>query len=273
MPKKFPIPFRYPGGKFYALSILRPFWEKTSHDEYREPFVGGGSVFFNKDKAKFNWLNDKDSELIKVYEVMQDERLKKELIDRVSTEVASPERWREVLNFKPTNDIDIAFKYYYLNRTSFSGKLISPAWGYRPKRSLPPERWHERIEPSGSKLENVKITSLDFEDVINAPAQGKEVLIFVDPPYFKPHKTKHYRHGFEREDHERLAKVLKNTEHKFFLTYEDCPEVRELYEWAYVTEVEFFYRVDNSTVKSGSRQLGFELIISNYNISEQLKLL
>ena len=39
-------PFRYPGGKFYALKKLLPFVSCVEHDEYREPFIGGGSVFF-----------------------------------------------------------------------------------------------------------------------------------------------------------------------------------------------------------------------------------
>lgn len=272
MSKRFPIPFRYPGGKFYALSILQPFWESVDHDEYREPFIGGGSVFFNKSKTKYNWINDKDSELIKCYQVIQNDKLREELVARISNEVATPERWREVMDFEPHTDLDIAYKYYYLNRTSFSGKLISPAWGYRPKRSLPPERWHERIIPAGEKLNSVKITNLDFEDVINAPAQGKQVLIFADPPYYKPNKKKHYRFGFEEEDHHRLASTLKQTKHKFFLTYDDCPEIRELYSWANITETKFFYRVDNSVTQSGSRRLGFELIISNFGLEEQLKL-
>ena len=47
---RIPLPFRYPGGKFYALNILRPFWENIEHDEYREPFAGG-AWSFNKPKA------------------------------------------------------------------------------------------------------------------------------------------------------------------------------------------------------------------------------
>src|SRR5437868_2549653 len=70
--KREPLPFRWPGGKFYALKILRPFWLAVEHDEYREPFVGGGSIFFSKRKVRFNWLNDIDSALITTYRVMSD---------------------------------------------------------------------------------------------------------------------------------------------------------------------------------------------------------
>ena len=259
---KKPLPFRYPGGKFYAMDILRPFWEDADHDEYREPFAGGATVFFNKPKAKSNWLNDLDSELMSCYRVLQNEDLRKKLAVDFSSEIATPERWKEYVNTTPTTEYEIGKKYFYLNRTSFSGKLISASWGYRPKRSLPPERWHERILPCGKMLEGVKLTNLDFTDVIRAP--GDNVLMYVDPPYYLPPKHKHYRCGFDKEDHIRLANELKNTDHRFFLTYDDCPEIRELYSWAHICRTEFFYRVDNSAARGGERQVGFELIITNY---------
>lgn len=271
--KSFPLPFRYPGGKHYALKILRPFWLSFEHDEYREPFAGGGSIFFNKNKAPYNWLNDIDNELMITYRIMQEGELRQELIDVVTKEIASKARWKEMHVFNPQNDFEIAYKYYYLNRTSFSGKMVSSAWGYRPKRSLPPERWHERINPSGEKLENVILTSLDFKEVIVAPAVGTQVLMYVDPPYYSPPKNKHYRHGFELAEHQRLCEVLKTTNHKFFLTYDDVPEIRHLYRWANIYEVKFFYRVDNSNIQNGSRKFGFELVITNYELPQQPKLL
>lgn len=267
-PKKFPIPLRYPGGKFYAIEVLRPFFE-TKHYEYREPFAGGATVFFHKEKADKTWLNDLDTELITFYKTIQDEGLSVKLSNIYRTEEeATKDRWKEVLDFQPKNDFEIAWKYYFLNRTSFSGKLVSAAWGYRPKRSLPPFRWHERIEPSGKKLKDVSLTSLDFENVIKAPSENdaENVLLYVDPPYFLPPKFKHYRHGFDLVDHERLSEILSKTEYKFFLTYDDCPQIRELYKWANIYELNFLYRVQNSNFSSGSRKIGFELIITNFDV-------
>ena len=267
---KSPLPFRYPGGKYYAMDILRPYWEAVSHKEYREPFAGGATVFFNKPKAEITWLNDLDDELMTCYRVMQDAELREQLAEDFKTEIASKERWREVFESTVTTDYEIARKYFYLNRTSFSGKLISPAWGYRPKRSLPPERWFERIIPCGQYLEGTRLSSVDFVDVIRE--DGEDVLLYVDPPYFLPPKHKHYRHGFDLEDHIRLAEELKHTKHKFFLTYDDCDEIRNLYSWANIYSVSFTYRVDNSAINAGQRQLGFELIITNYEMPQQMTL-
>lgn len=263
--KRAPLLFRYPGGKHYAMDILQPFWEAVQHSEYREPFAGGATVFFNKVPAKRNWLNDIDYELITTYRCVAGVESRSELIRRFEQEVANPDRWRELLEFTPKSDLDVAFKYFYLNRTSFSGKLISPAWGYRPKRSLPPERWHERIIPCGEKLVNADLTSIDFQKVIEEKSNSS-VLMYVDPPYFLPPKRKHYRHGLDYEDHVRLAESLKNTTHKFFLTYDDAEEIRKMYEWAYIYPLQFFYRVENSATQNGARRQGFELVISNYEV-------
>lgn len=267
-----PLPFRYPGGKYYALDIIRPFYEGIAHDEYREPFVGGGTIFFNKSKVTYNWVNDIDEELMITYKIMSNPKLRQELADKLSGEEASKTRWGQIRHFDTSNDLEIAYRYYYMNRTSFSGKLSSPAWGYRPKRSLPPERWCERIIPCGQKLEGVKITCGDFEDVILKPAQGEKVLMFVDPPYFSPPKNKHYRNGFNLEDHHRLCKALRHANHKFVLTYDDVPEIRKLYKWANVNELNFFYRVDNSSTQNGKRRIGFELIITNYDTPHQFNI-
>lgn len=260
------LPLRYPGGKYYAMNILEPFWKSVEHREYREPFAGGATVFFTKPKAEENWLNDIDPELMTCYRIMQNRETRERLACELSREIASRERWREVLESVPESDYEMGKKYYYLNRTSFSGKLVSPAWGYRPKRSLPPERWGERIIPCGEYLEETRLTNTDFAEVIRAP--GQEVLLYVDPPYFLPPKHKHYRYGFETEDHVRLAEELKNTSHSFFLTYDDCSEVRKLYRWANVFTTEFFYRVDNSSCRGGSRKVGFEVIITNFEPSK-----
>jgi DNA adenine methylase len=89
MIKKTPILFRYPGGKFYAIKLLSKFWEGIEHEEYREPFVGGGSVFFSKQKVDTNWLNDIDKELISVYKAFKATKSRNILLSKFKDEVAN----------------------------------------------------------------------------------------------------------------------------------------------------------------------------------------
>lgn len=261
------LPFRWAGGKFYALKILERFWKKIEHDEYREPFLGGGSVFWAKEKADINWINDIDEELIFTLEFISNFKQRDSLLEFFEDEAeASKEKHAKVKRHIPSSDLEKAYRYYYLNRTSYSGKMKNPSWGYKPKRSLPPPRWKERIIPCSEKLQGVNLTSLDFEEVIQAPAQGKKVLMFLDPPYFKAKQENHYVKSFKMDDHVRLAKVLKKTKHKFFLTYDDCDEIREFYSWANIYEINFFYRLDNSNDNDKKRKKGNELVITNYKV-------
>lgn len=265
--KKFAVPLRWAGGKFYALKILQKFWINIEHDEYREPFLGGGSMFWSKRKVKVNWINDVDEELIFLLTFISDFNNRDKLLELFKEEKeATREKHEIVKNIVPQNGLERVYKYYYLNRTSYSGKMKNPSWGYLPKRSIPPYRWHEKLIPCSEKLQNVKITNLDFEEVISAPPKNKngKVLMFLDPPYFLAKQESHYVKSFKYDDHVRLASVLKKTKHHFFLTYDDCQEIRKLYSWANIYEIKFFYRLDNSNDNEKKRKNGNELVITNY---------
>jgi len=255
-------PFRFPGSKAQAIKFLKPFWEKIAHDEFREPLVGGGAMFFAKPKVKYVWLNDIDSDLITTYKIIQDPQLRKKLIPKLIVEKANKKRHTEIKEFVSKNEIETAFRYFYLNRTSYSGIMKKPAWGYHEKRSVHPDKWGLRIEESGQKLNGVKITNLDYEEVINAQPQEKSVFLFVDPPYYETDQKRAYEYYFIEEEHFRLCEILKKTNHKFCLTYDDCFPVRDLYDWAEIHEVSWRYHTANSN--KAERKMGNELIITNF---------
>lgn len=256
-------PFRYPGGKFYALKYILPFLHAVPHDEYREPFVGGGSVFFGKQKAKFSWLNDLESDVIKTYKAIAVEEDKNWLVNKVGSEIASKERHAEIKKFEPANDLEVAYKTYYLNRTSYSGIIHKPAWGYALGSSSPPENWHRFLHNAHGKLKGVKLTALDFETVIHERSKHGQVLMYLDPPYFLADQRRAYTKSFKVGDHDRLCRALKSTEFYFCLSYDNCPQIQDMYSWANIYERSWFYNTANS---SGPRKIGNELIITNYQV-------
>lgn len=260
-------PFRFPGSKAQALKFLMPIWENFGHVEYREPFVGGGAVFFAKVKSRYNWLNDIDPDITTTYKVMSNPKKRVELIKMLNGIQVDREKHTEIKNMVPTDDVEIAFKTYYLSRTSYSGIINKAAWGYHPKKSVPPSRWAQRIEEAGKKLEGVKITNYDFTKVINANGDNK-VFMFIDPPYFNADQKRAYTHAFELEDHLRLEKTLRNTDHAFCLTYDNCDEVKDLYSWANITEVSWRYHTANAN--KAKRKMGMELIITNFATQKKI---
>jgi DNA adenine methylase len=261
-------PLRYPGGKFYALKFILPILNAVPHQHFYEPFVGGGSVFFGKEKSQLNSINDLDDDIINLYNIIQCPKAFKIFHTLFDEEIASPERHTEVKQFNPNNEIEWAFKTYYLNRTSYSGIIKKPAWGYAVGASSPPENWKVFIQSAHKKLQNVQITQDHFRDcLINI--KTKNTLSYIDPPYYKADQKRAYQKSFVLDDHLELADILKRSQFKFVLSYDNCEEIKELYDWAYISKREWFYNTANS---AGPRKVGKELIISNfkYDLIEQM---
>jgi len=267
-------PFRYAGGKFYARNLILEYI--TPHSHYIEPFAGGASIFFAKPKVKNNWLNDMDKDLINTYLIIRDKP--EELIKSLDGEEASKERHSFYKKqFVPSNELEVALRWFYLNRTSYSGimKQQNCYWGYGEKYSMRPENWPRHIRRTSEKLQNTNITCLDFEKVIENSPDGS--FLFIDPPYFNADQDKFYTHCFSKNDHYRLCEIIKkNTNRfKFLLTYDNSPEIRELYEWAKeIHNKEWNYtlsRTDDQKNRQkkennfkGERSKGKEIFILNY---------
>lgn len=257
-------PLRYPGGKFYALKHIMPYLICVPHDEYREPFLGGGSVFFAKRKANINILNDLETDIIKFYQAIMDPEMRDALASLMAEEVATRERHAEVKNMIPKTELEAVFKTFYLNRTSYCGIINAPAWGYAEGKSSPPKNWSKFLYDVAPKLEGVQLYSMDFETIISMPAQGTNVLMYLDPPYYHADQKRAYTKPFKESDHIRLAETLKKTDHLFCLSYDDCQEIRDLYSWAYIYDVSWLYNTDNKCGQA--RKACKELIITNYKV-------
>ena len=112
-------------------------------------------------------------------------------------------------------------------------------------------------------MENTKITNFDFQKVIEA--DGEDVFIFLDPPYYSATKSALYgkngnmHKGF---DHERFAEVMKNTNHNWLITYDNCEYIRDLFSFANIFTWELTYGMRNVT--DNSKQKEKEIFISNY---------
>lgn len=271
-------PFRYAGGKFYARKLIIE--HIPDHIYYIEPFAGGASIFFAKVKAKDNWLNDIDKNLINCLRIIRDHP--HQIIEKLKNEKATKERHAYYKNeCKPKTELDRAVRWFYLNRTSYSGimNMQNCYWGYGEKFSMRPENWPRNILRTSAKLQGVELTSFDFEKVIEESPDNS--FLFIDPPYYNADQDKFYVHSFEKENHFRLRDILKKHSKrlKFLLTYDNIPEIRELYDWAYaIHEKEWNYTINrtddqkNGTDKKGSRYKGKEVFIVNYESERQVPL-
>ena len=273
--KEINSPFRYAGGKFYARKLILGYL--PPHEYYMEPFAGGASIFFAKPRVHGNWLNDIDEEVVNCYIHIRDHV--RELTERLRPEVASKERHTYYKNeFVPCDALDRAVRWYYLNRTSYSGIMVTQNcfWGYGDKYSMRPENWPRNLARCSDKLQGVRLTGWDFERVIDGAPDG--AFLFVDPPYFNSDQDKFYVASFCRDDHLRLREALKRNvkRTRFLLTYDDAEEIREMYSGCHIAEEQWNYTIgrtddqtngtNGTTPKNpvGKRQKGREIFITNY---------
>ncbi len=106
------------------------------------------------------------------------------------------------------------------------------------------------------------VESMDFEEVVKK-YDSPTTYFYMDPPYWK---TENYysNHDFDRNDHERLANVLKTIEGKFSLSYYDFELLHEWFpESQYRWEKKEFAKA--AAAKKGKTQtMGTELLILKY---------
>jgi DNA adenine methylase len=260
-------PLRYPGGKSRAIvqiSVLVPEFE-----EFREPFVGGGSLFIylrQKYPQKKYWINDLYQPLFKFWDMCQRD------LDGVIAQVSI---WKNKFsegkslrrhlteNYPKFNEIEKASAFFILNRITFSGTSESGGYSEQAFKRRFTISSIERLQGLKNILSGVKITNFDYEEVVRT--EGDNVFIFLDPPYYSTTKSALYGkngHLHKTFDHCRFANVMKKCKHKWLITYDDSKFVRDIFSFANVITWDLTYGMRNVT--SESNQAGKELFISNY---------
>lgn len=268
-------PFRYAGGKFYARKLIAEHIIDTK--VYCEPFAGGASIFFYKEKSEINILNDLDEDIILVYRMIRDRP--EDMIELLGTFMEpSKEAHSYYKNeYKPKNELEQAVRWFYLNRISYSGimKFENMYFGYGEKYSMTPKNWPRNIRRTSEKLQGVNLECRSAIDIIDSLPDNS--LAFIDPPYFNADQDKFYTKYFSREDHLELVECIRRNfdRLKMFITYDNCDEIKELYSFMpYMYDKEWNYcisRTDDQKAGKkladgykGARDKGKELFILNY---------
>lgn len=260
-------PLRYPGGKSRAVKLITSLI--TSFDEYREPFVGGGSVYIKLKQlfpVRKYWINDIYQGLYYFwFECQKDVTT---VINRVRYFKDKFQTGKELYKYLIDNiaefdTLDKAAAFFVFNRITFSGTSESGGYSEQSFTGRFTESSIQRLVKFGEVIQNTNITNLDYQNVIEI--QGNNVFIFLDPPYYSASKSSLYgkngnlHKGF---DHARFAETMKKCKHKFLITYDDSEYIRNLFSFARIIPWELTYGMRN--IKEESNQIGKELFISNY---------
>jgi DNA adenine methylase len=260
-------PLRYPGGKSRSVKIISALIPEF--DEFREPFLGGGSIFIYAKQRFPNkkfWVNDLYFELYKFWEMTQKD---------VDALVEKIYEWRNQFpigkglhkflneNLDGFNDLERAAAFFIYNRITFSGTSLSGGFSEGAFAGRFTESSIQRLNEFANVINGTTITNLDYEELVKC--EGENVFIFLDPPYYSAKKSALYgKNGnlHKSFDHEKFADTMKKCRHKWLITYDDSDYVKDLFSFANITPWELVYGMRNVT--EDSDQIGKELFISNY---------
>ena len=190
-----------------------------AHKIYIEPFFGAGGMFFNKPKAKYNIVNDLDSDVFNLFHLVmnQKEELEKAfLLMPIHSDLL--DYWKKN---EETEPIKKALRFLFLSNLTVMGTGNSIQGGiYNDKLSF-----YDKIEPCFKYLDNVKMFNTDFKEFLNKKiAFGesgfscgiKDTFIYCDPPYLGTDSN--YSNNFTEEQTKDLFKTLIDTRCKFAIS-------------------------------------------------------
>lgn len=243
------------------------------HKTYVEVFGGGGWVLFGKDQSDVEVYNDFNPELVNLFRTVRD-RLP-DFKTRLIFLLSSREEYVRFQRIARTggefkSEVDRAIAFYYLIRNSFGSGILT-GWGFSP--SQPPRPLMTKdLETAADRLRNVYIDNLSFERLITN-WDRKETLFYCDPPYrmlLDKKGRSYYQCTFSLEDHTRLRDVLRGVAGRVIISYDDHPEVRELYKGFNITETKPVLYTMNRRPGAAERRVS-ELIITNFEVKNRLK--
>ncbi len=267
---------KWTGGKRQLLSVIKSLMP-DQYNNYFEPFVGGGALFFDLAPKKA-YINDFNSELMNCYQ--QIKKNPQILIDLLAKhqENNSKEYYLDLRSadrdsrIDKMTDVERAARIMYMLRVDFNGlyrvnsknQFNVPYGRYKNPKIVDGE-----LLLSISKYLNdndIHILNKDFEEAVEDVRVGD--FVYFDPPYIPLSETSaftSYTHeGFSYEDQVRLRDTFMKLDEKgayVMLSNSSSPIVEELYKDFYIHKVE---ATRTNGAKSSSRGKISEIIVTNY---------
>lgn len=282
------------GNKSSILNILYAVFP-LQYDRFVDVFGGSGSVLLGKEQVdSFEVYNDYDRNLVNLFHCMKErtmatireigfcnlnsredfnsvkkffefEEFKDDFYreELLLTELMFPPPEANELNeirTRITKDYDVrrAAMFLKLLRYSYSSGCKSFASQPFDIRKL-----FELIKQLENRMANVVVENQDFETLIKH-YDRQDTFFYADPPYFSTEDM--YAVGFNWNDHVRLKDTLSKIQGKFLLSYNDCPEIRELYKGFSMLD---FSRTHSMAQRYEAGKEFKELLISNYDLYER----
>jgi DNA adenine methylase len=205
-----------------------------------EPFAGGAGVGLRllfDEYADEVVLNDLNPGIAAFWRCLFNDP--DALLDQLATCVPSVEMWqrqRAIYEAARSDDAELGFATFFLNRTNRSGILNARPIGgleqtgkWAMTARFDKDTLAERIRRLASYASRVTICEEDGVGLMERELGDKDLFVYADPPYLVQGDDL-YLDTFAWADHQRLAELLRSHKDGWLLTYDADPRiVDELY--------------------------------------------
>lgn len=274
---------KWAGGKTQLLDAINALIP-NDFAIYHEPFLGGGATLLSN-QPKNAIINDLNYELMTTYNVIKHDitPLIKELKDMIkqhntnnAKDFYMTVREQEILNL---NDIEIAARFLYLNKTGFNGLYRVNSQG---KFNVPFNK-KDMIKNSTVFSEtnlrnlnkyfnenNIIILNEDFNEALKKVKEND--FVFIDSPYDEAY-TSYQKGGFHEKEHKELAERLIELDKKgvkWIVTNHNTKLIQSLYNQFDFYEIPV-NRFINSDAQKRSNATNEVLILNYKPTKRQLK--
>lgn len=267
-------PLRYPGGKGKLAPFMGWMINKMNikNGTYIEPFAGGAGValmLLMEGYVDDIVINDYDKAIYSVWRAIISES--ENLVDRILYTPVNIDEWKKqkeiYVEQNKKYSLDLAFATFFLNRTNRSGILKGgPIGGFEQTGNYGidarynAEKLVERIRAIAKYKKHIKVYNKEIVSFIEnvLPNYGQNSLTYFDPPYFNK-GPELYKNFFDKEDHAKIAQLILNgVPGNWIITYDDTPEIIELYKQQCIRRYDLNYSAANTGKSS-------EVIVFNDN--------
>ncbi|VEN74227.1 conserved hypothetical protein [Candidatus Desulfarcum epimagneticum] len=240
--QEFFSPLRYPGGKAGLSSFFFKVIEENhiSDCTYIEPYAGGAgaalTLLFLEKVAKII-INDIDISIYAFWKSIL--RNTKRFIDKTNKTEVTVEEWkrqREIYKNKHSSIFSRGFATFFLNRTNRSGIIEARPIGgmnqtgkWKIDARFNKKNLIKRIERIALYESRINFSKIDGIELMKKIHKMPNILVYIDPPYFKKGNTLYFNY-YDRDNHVELSNFLNsNPNFDWLLTYDNVPEIINLY--------------------------------------------
>jgi len=278
--KSLKTPLRYPGGKSRACKKMDPYFpDLRNYVEFREPFLGGGSVALHISKQYPHLkitVNDLYEPLVNFWQNLQmfGVELKDQLLELKSTHnepVSARELFnssKESINSRDCSPIDRAVAFYIVNKCSFSGLTESSSFSSQASNSNFSIRGIEKLPGYSEIISNWNINGYSYEYLMEHDMHDG-IFMYLDPPYdIKDNLYGRKGSMHKGFDHDKFAKDCDKYSIPMMVSYNSDQLVKDRFKGWNAAEFDLTYTMRSVGEYMRDQKGRKELLLMNYDIEQ-----